>query len=242
MIERHEVIIIDGDKLTLDLLNCFFNREQVQDQVACLAEMNSFSILTDEKIHSLKPKFIVFNYQSCIYDLKKNIKRLRKKIPAAKFIACFFAGNPFEIELLLKAGVNAILSTQHRMTDLLDAFDELETNDYFLNDAVDSDLIRKAKRLVHMDDNGLSLLEIAVIKLLSTGYSRESIGRLLCREKHTIENDISIIHSKIGAKNDAQIIRYALLSGHVYQSLNHNFISSHPEIDQDIKLKIISNR
>ena len=228
MIIPHELIVIDGDNFTKELLICFLNRDRVRDQAICLAAKESFNLLADIQIHSLKPKFIVFNYQSCILDLKKNLEHIRKKFPHIRFIAYSFSGNSFEIELLLKAGVRALLSKQHSLANVLDAMDALTTDEYYLNDLVGSAVLSKVQRTMHIVDNGLSLSEIAIIRLLSIGLSREYIGQLFYREKHTIENEISIIHSKTGTKNDWQIMRYAILNGYLHPTLIHEAaVASH---------------
>ena len=215
MTAPHKLIIIDGDEFTRGMFNCFFKRDRVRDQVELLEELKSFSSLMDENSLCRDARYILFNYRSCLQNLEKNICTIRKSLPHLKFISTYFEGNVFELDILLKSGVNAILANHHSPMLLLDVMDTLSTQEHYLNDFIDADALGRIKRNNLVKDDGLTMLEICIIRFITKGLSRKHMGKSLDRSEHTIEKDISIIHSKTGTKTDMQLLRYAILHGHV---------------------------
>jgi DNA-binding NarL/FixJ family response regulator len=221
MFDLHEVVVIDGNEFTRALLSNIFNHPKMRNRVEHLAELSGFHLLTEEQIKSLNPSFITFNFQSCVQDLEKYLVFIKKINPNIRVIACYFSESQFEINLLIKAGVNAIIGNHHDPICILNAMDSLRTQEHFVNDIISNEILAKAKRKLWIEDDGMTLLEISVMRLISIGFSREQVAKLLGREKHTIENAISIIHSKTATKNDLQISRYAILHGFLDSGLRN---------------------
>ncbi len=218
MITPHELIVIDGYEFTSVSLNSFLKRDRVYDRVSLLCNCKNFSELTDEKIRQYNPRFIAFNYWGCAFNLVKHLEHLKKLFPKIIPVCYFFLGSEFELNILLREGVRAILGWHDAPGVLLEALDELETEEYFMNENITSERIQKANRAYYLHEN-LSINEVVLMKLLSMGLSREMCSRHLHRELSTLSNDITSIHHKTHTETDMQITRYGLLHGYITPEL-----------------------
>ena len=71
MFDLHEVVVIDGSAFTKGLLFHLFSHSRMRNRVEPLAVLNDLHLLSDERIKSLDPSVIVFNYQSCTQDIER---------------------------------------------------------------------------------------------------------------------------------------------------------------------------
>ncbi len=61
----------------------------------------------------------------------------------------------------------------------------------------------------------LSNREIQVLKLICNGHSNTQVGKILSISHRTVDSHRTNIRNKLGLKNLADMIRFALKKGHI---------------------------
>lgn len=91
-----------------------------------------------------------------------------------------------------------------------------------LSSAMLGDLFRHVHQLQHelkdqlgMSHPGLTRREVDILRLLAEGYSTREIGAKLSYSERTIKNALSTLLSKLGLRNRAHAVAYALRAGAV---------------------------
>lgn len=163
-----------------------------------------------------KPQLIIldFNLPETFGDIL--IRELRPKIPYTKFI-CYTSQDSSETVLkVLKAGVNGFVTKNSPIDEINTAVDIiLSGRDYFSKQARNhiintygGDDTEYQKKLI--SNTGFSSKEIEIIKLLCKEMSTKQISSIVHLTPRTVEQYRSNMGRRIGAKNLAGIIKFAI--------------------------------
>jgi DNA-binding NarL/FixJ family response regulator len=148
------------------------------------------------------------------------VRELKYKIPSAKILAYSFSYSPEAIIKMLQSGINGYVIKKEDDDEFIKAIHQLmEGRDYFCKEA----RIHIVNRFSSSDDDYMSnhLIantkfsgkELELIRLLCKQMNTKEISKYLYLSERTVEQYRSNIIRRIGGKNLAGVIKFALQNG-----------------------------
>jgi two-component system nitrate/nitrite response regulator NarL len=135
------------------------------------------------------------------------ILKIRADYPHIKIVV--FSGylTPENQQQIKEMGVNWSISKTEGTQQIITVFNSVMEGKSYHSDV--SFCIDAA--IFNDDTNGnLTLREKQILMLISQGKTSREIGRVLCISKATVDKHRSNIKEKLGLKNIAEMVRYAL--------------------------------
>ena len=171
-----------------------------------------------ELISNFKTDLLIIDYTSNDFDLDL-IKKLKSKNGQLKIIAVTQIQDPEMMVEALKSGVDSYVKKDCDLTEIKDAISEtFAGNQFFCGEILKT--INTAK--IDINDLNVDLLtcnsviltsrEKEIIELISEGLTNFDISEKLFISKHTVNTHRKNIMHKIGVKNTAGIVIYAVKS------------------------------
>ncbi|MBI2874789.1 MAG: response regulator transcription factor, partial [Firmicutes bacterium] len=118
---------------------------------------------------------------------------------------------------LLEAGATGYLLKGADPDDLLQAVRMASRGETYLDPSLArllvSDFIRQRRSRVLMGAASLSDREAEVLRLIATGKTGREIARELTISPHTVERHRSKLMAKLGLRNKAELVQYAVRRG-----------------------------
>jgi DNA-binding NarL/FixJ family response regulator len=169
-----------------------------------------------EHIQYFSPELVVIDYTVSGFCIDSITKALRIA-PEIKFIAVTPEQSAQTLIDALRAGVTSYIKKDCDIPEIMDSVVETaKGNRFFCGQILET--IRKANIDVENIDCdaftceplSLSDREIEVITLISEGYTNQQIAEMLFLSAHTVNTHRKNIMSKLGVKNTAGIVMYAV--------------------------------
>jgi len=116
----------------------------------------------------------------------------------------------------IQAGANGFLPKDTSKEELIHAIELIALGEDYFGNRLSKIIYKSYVQYVQMHRNaepGLSERETEVIKLLSEGLSSKEIGSQLHISSRTVETHKANILGKLGLKNTADLIKYAIKQG-----------------------------
>lgn len=166
------------------------------------------------------PPIIVIDYSLPDTNGEILARELKYKLPKSKILAYSFTYSPEIIVKLVQAGINGYVIKKEDDSEFIKAIEHLmEGRDYFCQEARTHIINRFS---LSTDDHNIKHLiantkfsgkEIEMIRLLSKQMTTKEISISLNLSERTVEQYRSNITKRIGAKNLAGVIKFALQNG-----------------------------
>ena len=156
------------------------------------------------------PKIIVIDYTNEAFgvDSIKTIKGIYKE---AKILAITENLPKNTIQNALKSGVDSYLLDDCDKPEIIEAINVTAGDkQFYCGQVIDILAEAKNKETQSCEGVGLSRREIEIIKLISDGLTNKEIADLLFLSTHTVNTHRKNIMHKLGIKNTAGIVIYAV--------------------------------
>ncbi len=152
-----------------------------------------------------------------------DVQTFIEKNPSIKYIVIFDQLKVQKISGLLQVGIKGFINYTIQKEEFYKALEKVHSgNHYFasaifqsLYDKMDNELIKEYK-----SKNPLTNREAEVLELISHGYLTKEIAERLKISKRTVDGHRANLLNKIGVRNTAGLVRYALGYKHVKQTLS----------------------
>lgn len=156
------------------------------------------------------PDIIVIDYADDAFGVNF-IKDIRKIYKDSKILAITDSLPKSTIYSALKNGVDSYLLSDCDKPEIMDAIEDTNQNKQFYCGAV-IDILAEQKDAEAKGCEGISLSEreIQIIKLISDGCTNKEIADQLFLSTHTVNTHRKNIMQKLGIKNTAGIVIYAV--------------------------------
>ncbi|MBS1602698.1 MAG: response regulator transcription factor [Bacteroidetes bacterium] len=146
------------------------------------------------------------------------VKEVKYHCPRTRILAYSFNGYPAAVLKMFEAGVNGYVIKSEDDTEFNKAVEFLlEGKDYFCKEARNHIIHRVFPEEEHarliVANTGFSAREIEIIRLVCQQKTARQISEIVYLSERTVEQYRSNISRRIGAKNVAGIIRFALQNG-----------------------------
>jgi DNA-binding NarL/FixJ family response regulator len=146
------------------------------------------------------------------------VKEVKYHCPRTRIMAYSFNGYPAAVLKMFEAGVHGYVIKSEDDTEFSKAVEFLlEGKDYFCREARNHIIHRVFPEEQHsrlmVANTGFSAREIAIIRLVCQQKTAREISEMVYLSERTVEQYRSNISKRIGARNVAGIIRFALQNG-----------------------------
>lgn len=166
------------------------------------------------------PKLIIVDYSLPDTTGELLVRELKYKIPSARVLAYTYTYSAEKIVKMFQSGINGYVIKKENDDDFIRAIHTLmEGRDYFCSEARTHILNRFSSSdedhtIRHLIANTkFSGKELELIKLLCRQMTTKEISSHLYLSERTVEQYRSSITRRIGARNVAGVIKFALQNG-----------------------------
>lgn len=167
-----------------------------------------------EQLVCRQPDIILLNIEMPIINVYHTLGTLKEKFPCIKLIVLMMHYDESLVINLMERGANGFLHGDASVEAMITAIHEVSKNNYYFDRHISATL---AKRLIdsrnkplNQQHHDLSEKELKIIQLICEENSNKEIAEKLFLSPRTIDTYRERIMQKIGAKNTAGVVIYAL--------------------------------
>jgi DNA-binding NarL/FixJ family response regulator len=161
-----------------------------------------------------QPDIILLNIEMPVINVYHTLDALKENFPCIKLIVLMMYYDESHVINLMERGANGFLHGDASVEAMIMAIHEVSKNNYYFDSHISATL---AKRLVdsrnkplNHQQHDLSDKELRIIKLICEEHSNKEIAEKLFLSHRTIDTYRERIMQKIGAKNTAGVVLFAL--------------------------------
>lgn len=142
-------------------------------------------------------------------------KKLKEKYPDVKILVLTMFNTPDFIANLLRHGVDGYILKNSRKRELLKAIRSVRSGRSFYAPEVTEIMMNSFRQEKNNNKDTVQLTprEKEIIRLISEEYTSREIGEKLFISFHTVERHRKNIIAKLGVKNVAGLVKYAIMNG-----------------------------
>jgi two-component system, NarL family, response regulator DegU len=146
-----------------------------------------------------------------VMDGKQACSLLEQHFPDVRIIILSMENNAEWIDLMIQMGANGYLSKDVDGTELEDAIYSVFDKGFYYNQLV-VESIRMAGRQTKGSnrDNLLSDRELNIVKFICEEYTMREISQFMGITEKTVQNHRTSIMQKLGVRNTAGLVKYAI--------------------------------
>ena len=192
--------------------------------ISLLEECKEFDVIFEagngiEALESLKSNKIdvmLLDIEMPRMDGVVTTVEIRKKFPNVKILILSMHNEEEFILHLIEKGANGFLLKETNFDTIIDAIHSVHNTGYYFNDSISRSMLKKITQKKEVRDNIIASSEVLndrdkeIIRLICNEKSKEEIAIILEISIRTLERIRYEILKKIGAKNDAGIVLYAV--------------------------------
>jgi len=210
MSEKITIAVVDDQYLfrqgLISLLKEFDNLEVIM-------EASNGKELIDKMKEKL-PDVVLLDLEMPVMDGIETTISLKRKYPFVKIIILTMHTDDEFIIQLVEKGASGFLPKDKDIEVVVDAITSVVENGYFFDERISKvmieGLVKSKKAIPLFKTQFLSEKEIDVVNLICKEFTTKEIADKLCLSSRTVEKYRENIILKIGAKNTAGIVMYAV--------------------------------
>lgn len=185
-------------------------------KLKCIGEAgNGLELL--EMLQSKKAEVILLDLKMPEMDGVEALKILKEQYPDLKIIVLTMFEEEHFILHMMESGANAYLLKNAEAQEIKMAIHSVFENEYYFNDLVNTTLLRKVvqqkKAPRFKEEIKLNDRETEVLQLICQEFTAAEIGQKVFLSTRTIEGIRSALLEKIGVRNTAGLVMYAVKNG-----------------------------
>jgi DNA-binding NarL/FixJ family response regulator len=171
-----------------------------------------------ELLEQQAPDVILLDLKMPVLDGFEATREIRKLYPEIKILILTMHDEEHFILHLLEAGANGYLLKNAHPKEIQEAIHAVYENKYYFNDLVNTTLL---KNLVQKNialpsfkpSENLAEKEIRILELICQEYTSAEIGEKVFLSARTVEGIRAGIMEKVGVRNIAGLVMYAVKNG-----------------------------
>jgi DNA-binding NarL/FixJ family response regulator len=186
-------------------------------KIVCEA-VNGRSLL--EQLPLTQPDIVLLDMKMQDMDGIEICKIIKQTLPDIKVIGLSVYDHYYYISSLFEAGGSGYLLKDVDITEIVKAIQSVYKDGSYVNEKASIPLIKKLIDIKHpsvyyhiQHVTPFKDYELEILKLIAKEYTTQEIAEAMKLSPKTIENYRGIMLTKIGAKNTAGLITYAIKKG-----------------------------
>lgn len=211
--EKIKLALVDDDYLIVTLLKSFFNQDQSTQVVYDTTDgYQLFNYLEEKNTESID--ILLLDLKMKTIDGLEVLKHVKTNHPELKVVVVSSHYQDNSIGFMTKEGVAGFLPKGMSPFELLDIVKQVHKNGFYLNkdqmEILREQISSKVAKPMIDSDELLTDREKEIIKLLCQQKTAKEIGEHLFITQRTVEGHKNNLFTKIGVRNVAGLIVYAL--------------------------------
>lgn len=211
--EKIKLALVDDDYLIVTLLKSFFNQDQSTQVVYDTTDgYQLFSYLEEKNTEPID--ILLLDLKMKTIDGLEVLKHVKTNHPELKVVVVSSHYQDNSIGFMTKEGVAGFLPKGMSPFELLDIVKQVHKNGFYLNknqmEILREQISSKVSKPMIDEDELLTEREKEIIKLLCQQKTAKEIGEHLFITQRTVEGHKNNLFTKIGVRNVAGLIVYAL--------------------------------
>jgi len=168
------------------------------------------------KAEQLGPDLVIVDISMPVLNGFEATTQIRRRCPGVKVLVLTMHEDPEFVRKILRAGAAGYLVKKSAASQLFDAIKAIHNGGAFFSPSVSKVLL---EQMVEggpedkLDEPILTSREKEVLQLVAEGYTNQQIAGELFLSVKTVEGHKNNIKKKLGIKDQAGIIKYALAQG-----------------------------
>jgi DNA-binding NarL/FixJ family response regulator len=185
-------------------------------KLKCIGEAGNGLELLD-MIKTKTPDVVLLDLKMPEMDGVEALKILKEQNPELRVIVLTMFDDEHFILHMMEAGANGYLLKNADPAEIKNAVHSVYDNVYYFNDLVNTTLLRKVVLLKNAprfkEEIKLNEKETEILKLICQEYTAAEIGKKIFLSTRTIEGIRSVLLEKVGVRNTAGLVMYAVKNG-----------------------------
>lgn len=190
--------------------------------IALLKEFDDLEVVMEasngrellEQLQHHQPHVILLDFDMPVMGGIETTELVKKSYPDIKIIIVTMYSEEELMIHLMERGANGFMQKDQHISMLIDAIHAVQSNNYYFNDHISMAMLKRLANIkkstaVH-DPVALTEREIEIVKLICKELSNKEIAEKLYLSHRTIDSYREKLMQKIGAKNTAGIVIYAV--------------------------------
>ena len=211
--EKIKLALVDDDYLIVTLLKSFFNQDQSTQVVYDTTDgYQLFNYLEEKNTEPID--ILLLDLKMKTIDGLEVLKHVKTNHPELKVVVISSHYQDNSIGFMTKEGVAGFLPKGMSPFELLDIVKQVHRNGFYLNkdqmEILREQISSKVSKPIIDEDELLTDREKEIIKLLCQQKTAKEIGEHLFITQRTVEGHKNNLFTKIGVRNVAGLIVYAL--------------------------------
>ncbi|MBN8670495.1 MAG: response regulator transcription factor [Chitinophagales bacterium] len=207
-------IIADDHKVFRQGLNYTLNSDA---QLKCIGEAENGAQLL-QLLDSIQPDVILMDMKMPEMDGMEATKAVKAKHPNVKIIMLTMYDDENFVLHMLDVGVNGYLTKNADPEEIIKAIHTVNENDYYFNDMVSKLMLKtivKKKQIEQRTKENVQLndKEKEILRLICLEHTNAEIAEKVFLSQRTVEGIRSTLLEKIGVRNTAGLVVYAVKNG-----------------------------
>ncbi len=194
---------------------------------AIINQMEGFNVVGEAEnsedvislINSESPSLVIIDFLSDGFDIE-TVMKIKRKFPKIYLLAITPLQNGNTLVNASRAGIDSYIKKSCDMPEVIDAIQSTSNGTSFYCGRILEKIKKESIDISEMnnvdvtcDAVALSRREKEILTLIADGLTNSKIAEMLFLSSHTITTHRKNIMSKLGVKNTAGIVMYAVKSG-----------------------------
>ena len=207
-----QTIVADGNEIFRHGLCSILSNANFE---ICSAVDNGALVLT--AFESVKPELCVISYSLPEIEGIQLVQKIYTKFPEANILVLADADADLVLNEFLDSGADGLLLKSAHKFELLDAVQKVAAGGSYLGQRFSKRMTREYLRLARVKNtkHNITLREKEVLSLLVDGLKSADIAKKLFISPRTVDKHRTNLLKKLGLKNTASLVRYALQNKHL---------------------------
>jgi len=214
MSEKIRIALVDDERLFLEGLTLLLSSDEKLEVVASAENGNRFLELLEQTPPEVFPEVALIDIQMKPMDGFELVEQTKNIYPSLNIIILSSHYKNAMFGHMIRLGVSAFLPKNASRELLLEAIVKVNKTGVFFTEK-DHEMLTafvksdSPKRYFSTADN-LTDREVEILKLICSEYTNQEIAEMLFLSKRTVESHRQRILEKIGAKNTAGLVIFAI--------------------------------
>ncbi len=185
-------------------------------KLKCIGEAGNGQELLD-MLQTKKADVVLLDLKMPEMDGMETLKPLKEQYPDLKIVVLTMFDEEHFILHMMESGANGYLLKNAEPQEIKTAIHSVYENEYYFNDLVNTTLLRKVvqqkKAPRFKEEIKLNERETEILQLICQEYTAAEIGQKVFLSTRTVEGIRSSLLEKIGVRNTAGLVMYAVKNG-----------------------------
>jgi DNA-binding NarL/FixJ family response regulator len=162
-----------------------------------------------------KPDIVLMDISMPILNGLTATSQIVKQYPNIKVLILTMHEDHETVRQVLKAGAAGYIVKKSAADDLFDAIEAVCGEEAFFSPSISRILLDEYMSTSEETEQILSPRETEILQLVAEGHPNREIASLLCISVKTVEGHKENIKKKLGAKDQVELIKYAIVKGFI---------------------------